>query len=103
MEKLNTNLIAYNITYNRYSSSQEIPREELCNGFTIINIGDTIATINGKILFPSTTPATDQGDSFSVGGNAGEIYKGQLNLSFAVGGANPLVEVIQKFYVQIRR
>lgn len=100
-EKLN--LVAYNITYARYSTAQEIPREELCNGFTIINIGGATATINGKVLFPSATPTTDQGDSFSVGGNAGEIYKGMLSLSFDPAGPNPLVEVIQKFYVQIRR
>lgn len=99
-----TKLLAYNISYSRYTGPTSIQRQELCNGFMVTNIGDTDATINGKILFASATPLTDQGDSVTIGGNEGEIYYGNLDIAFVQPiGANPLVEVIQKYYIQIRK
>lgn len=90
----------YNFTVNRFNQSKVIPRERNCNGYTITNIGDTALTVNGKILFPSVTPLTVQGDSISFGGNEGEIYIGYINLSFVQPvGVAPNAEVIQKFYL----
>jgi len=91
----------YNTQTNVYNTSQTAPRAKLLNGYVATNIGDTTVRVNGKILFPSTTPATVQGDAFSVGGNEGEIYVGDaLDISFAVpSGPAPAVEIVQKFYI----
>lgn len=70
---------------------------ENCNAINIVNIGDEIVTVNGRPLYPGT-PGTINGDSYSVGGNANEIYVGSINISFAGGGANPNLLVEQKFY-----
>lgn len=84
------------ITYDR---TVKIPVVRNCNGFMFTNLGDTIASVNGMIIFPSPTPATDLGDSRSIIGNVGEIYSGFLDLQFqAPLGATPLVEVVQKYY-----
>jgi hypothetical protein len=91
----------YNITVAPYTSSQDVPVVERCNGYTVTNVGDTIAEVNGMVIFPSATPATDLGDSRSVGGNVGEIYRGNIRLLFRQPlGANPAVEIIQKFYTK---
>jgi hypothetical protein len=91
----------YNISVATYSQSGFIDVIENCNGFTFTNLGDTIAEVNGMVIFPSATPATDLGDSRSIGGNAGEIYKGNIKLSFRQPlGVAPLVEIAQKFYVK---
>lgn len=92
----------YVITTKRFSVSGDVPRSRNINGFTVTNIGDTAFKINDKILYPSATPATDQGDSVSYGGNEGEIYAGNMDLQFLVPlGAAPLCEIIFKYYVDI--
>ncbi len=64
------------------------------------NIGDTIARVNGIVIFPSATPLTALGDSRSVGGHLMDLYMGNITLAFNTPvGATPLVEVIQLFYV----
>lgn len=96
MEKL-----LYNTSQNNYYTSQDIPREKNLNGFTFTNLGDTIAEVNGIVIFPSTTPATVAGDSVSIGGNAGEIYVGNIKLLFRTPvGAAPNVLIVQKFYLK---
>jgi hypothetical protein len=71
-----------------------------CNAIIITNLGDTIAFINGAILFPSATPTTDAGDSLSFGGNEGDVYVGNLKLSFQFPvNANPQVQIIQQYYI----
>lgn len=90
----------YNTQTNVYSISGTIPKAKLCNGFLATNIGDTVVTINKKILFPSATPATAQGDAISFGGNEGEIFAGDIDVSFRTPlGAIPRIEIVQKFYV----
>ena len=91
----------YNIDVLRYAASVDIQRPKLVNGFTVTNLGDTPFLINGKILFPSATPATAQGDSMSFGGNEGEIYIGKMTLAFiAPIGAQPICEVVYKTYLE---
>jgi hypothetical protein len=91
----------YNISVATYNQSGFIDVIENCNGFTFTNLGDTIAEVNGMVVFPSATPATDLGDSRSIGGNQGEIYSGNIKLSFrAPVGAAPLIEIAQKFFVK---
>lgn len=91
----------YNTYTQVFSRSGSPQRSQYCNGFTATNIGDVDVLINGKILFASATPATQQGDSISFGGNEGEIYIGNIQITFVVGGAgtNPRCELIEKFYV----
>lgn len=95
----------YNISVQVYGpdtlSGGYVKVPELCNGFTITNIGTATFKVNGKILFPSATPASELGDSISFGGNEGEIYTGNLQIQFlGVLGATPQVEVIFKYYIK---
>jgi hypothetical protein len=90
----------WNETTNIYSKSIQVPVVRGCNGYTATNIGDTTVQINGKTLFPSATPASILGDSITLGGNLGELYKGDLSIQFvSPANANPKVEIIQKFYI----
>ncbi len=94
--------LKYNTTTNVYNISQTVPKAKFMNGFLATNIGDTIVTVNRKILFPSATPATSQGDAVSFGGNAGEIYIQDIDISFAApAGVIPRVEIVQKFYPDV--
>jgi len=64
------------------------------------NIGDTPATLNGMVIFPSATPLTALGDSRTISGHQDEIYTGIMNLSFRPPlGTAPKVEVVQLFYI----
>jgi len=78
--------------------SQYVKRANNCNGFTAINTGDDPVTVNDQILYPGI-PGTTLGDSMSVGGNAGEIYLGQIKVTFSGIGANPQCQIVQKFYI----
>lgn len=89
----------YNMSVVLYGSSQSIPVVPNCFAFMFTNIGDTIARINGMVVFPNFNPATGLGDSRSISGHLLDLYKGNITLSFGVPlGANPLVEVVQLFY-----
>jgi hypothetical protein len=78
----------------------QVPLVENCFAFMFTNIGDTIARVNGMVVFPSATPATALGDSRSLSGHLMDLYKGNLNVSFLVPlGAAPALEIVQLFYV----
>jgi hypothetical protein len=70
---------------------------DLCNGFTVTNIGDAIARVNDQIFYPGV-PGTSLGDSRSYGGNENEIYKGVIKVAFDAVGANPQIEIVYKTY-----
>jgi hypothetical protein len=92
----------YNISVATYNVSGVISVIKMCNGFTATNIGDTICEVNGMILYPGT-PGTILGDSRSIGGNENEVYAGNIKVAFAnPGGAQPLLEIVQKFFVSER-
>lgn len=88
----------YNITTQIVQRSDWYDVDDLCNGFTVTNIGDTIVRFNDQILYPGTI-GTSLGDSRSYGGNEGEIYKGQFKVQFVPGGTNPQLEIVQKVYI----
>jgi hypothetical protein len=88
----------YNITVNLYSESKNVLVEANCFAYMFTNIGDTPATVNGMVIFPSATPANSIGDSRSISGHQLDIYKGNITLAFPPGGTNPLVEIVQEFY-----
>lgn len=81
-----------------YSNAQQIPVVENCFAFMFTNLGDSIAWINGMVIFPSSTPATALGDSRSVSGHLMDLYKGNITLAIQAGGVAPLVEVVQLYY-----
>lgn len=90
----------FNLVSNDYITSQKVKVQLGCNAITYTNLGDTIVTVNNITLFPSATPATVAGDSISIGGNLGEIYKGDINVKFLLPlGAAPRLQIIQKFYI----
>lgn len=94
----------FNQTVNRYTESTKIKVEKGCNAVQVTNLGTSTIQINGITLFPSTTPATVAGDSVSFGGNLGEVYKGNLDLTIVLPtGLTPVAEVIQKFYINFER
>lgn len=70
--------------------------DRYCNGFTVINIGAVVATVNGVPLSPPAAGET-LGDSLNEGGNKGEIFTGRIDIQFA--GAGGQVLVIQKTYI----
>lgn len=84
-----------------YSESQTISVTNGCFAFMFTNIGDTKASINGMVVFPSSTPTTALGDSRTISGHELDLYTGNINLSFdaVAPGVTPLVEVVQLFYI----
>ena len=81
-----------------YTAGGTIKRVDNCNGFIAVNTGGDVAYINGQVIYPGV-PGTSSGESVSIGGNLGEIYKGYINLKFAGTGSNPEVTIKQKFYI----
>lgn len=90
-----TELLFYNASYTQYLVDSSVVIDDFCNGWTVINIGASVMFVNGIPLNPGVA-GTNNGESFSVGGNRGEIFMGRIDLRF-VGGAGVCV-VIQKFY-----
>jgi hypothetical protein len=92
MEKL----LYFNYLYTTFKINGGIVVDELCNAYTVINTGTSIAYVNGVPL-NAGTPGTNNGESISQGGNRGEIFKGRIDISFATGAG--AVQVIQKIYL----
>jgi len=92
MEKM----LFYNFLYTEYSINAGVVIDPLCNAYTAINVGSTVAYINGVPLNPGT-PGVNNGESISQGGNRLEILKGRIDISFASGAGK--VIVIQKIYL----
>lgn len=93
----------YDMTVQVYSQNTYITVAPNCFAFMFTNIGDTIATVKGMVIFPSATPATALGDSRSIGGHKLDIYTGTMDLSFrAPLGAAPSVEIVQLYYVDLK-
>lgn len=92
MEKI----LFYNFLYTVYKINIGVVVDELCNAYTAINIGTTVAYVNGVPLNPGT-PGTNNGESISQGGNRGEIFRGRIDISFE--NATGAVILIQKIYL----
>jgi hypothetical protein len=88
-------LLIYNIIPTTYRQNSSVIIQEMCNSVVLINQGTTVATINGVVLNPGT-PGVNNGESFTFGGNVGEIFMGRIDISFATGMGNILA--IQKIY-----
>lgn len=91
---------AYNMAPQIVTQAGQIPVTENCFAFMFTNLGDTPATVNGMIVFPSATPATALGDSRTIGGHLMDLYKGNITVAFIQPlGVNPKLEIIQLFYI----
>jgi len=88
----------YNISTTIKNESGFVDVVPNCNGFTFTNVGDVIAEVNGMIVHPGVI-GTSLGDSRGIGGNEFEIYSGNIKISFTGVGANPAIEIVQKFYI----
>lgn len=89
----------YNMAVDVYTESESVVVVPNCFAFMFTNIGDTIARVNGMVIFPNTNPATGLGDSRSISGHLLDLYKGNITLSLqAPVGAAPAVEIVQLFY-----
>lgn len=87
----------FNTTIDFYGEAILLkPVNDRVNAINVVNVGDAPAFINGRVLYPGT-PGTVNGDSYSLGGNADEVFMGQIQISFGAG-ANPRVLVEQKFF-----
>lgn len=88
----------YNFNGDQYTQNANVDLDDNCNGLNIINVGTTIATVNGIPLSPPAAGETI-GDSYSIGGNRGEVLKGIVQISF-VGNTGKVI-VVQKFYLAL--
>lgn len=89
--------LIYNTSTQEYIRQRSIPVIKECNGFTVRNNGTTIVILNGEPIMP--------GDFKAVGGNAGEIYGGRIDIYFTVPTPAPVTItrsawVTQKFYIR---
>lgn len=91
----------YNIDVKLINTSQQVVRPDGLFAFMFTNLGDTICRVNDMVIFPSATPATALGDSRSISAHLMDLYKGNINVSFAnPGGASPLIEMVLLFYTE---
>jgi hypothetical protein len=89
-------ILFYNISTDTYQLNTSVTPDKNLNGFTVKNsapIGGNTVFINGDPLVP--------GESKTVGGNRGEIFRGRIDITFLVPalGVNSVV-LTQKFYVR---
>jgi hypothetical protein len=92
----NRKLAKYNFTQQEYRSLHSVNIEQKCNGVTVLNAGNTVATWNGIPIAP--------GVSLTIGGNQGEEFIGRVDINFYLPTPAPATPqnsawVIQKFYV----
>jgi hypothetical protein len=72
---------------------------ECVNAWVVENTGNDSVKVEGKTLLPSPGAGLS-GQSFGFSGNQYEIYnKNQITITFAGVGANPAVQLVQKYYV----
>ena len=94
----------FNSITQLYTQSQQYDVTRNCNSLLVTNIGGDPVTVDGKLLLPGTVGALSitsniLGDSFAIGGNENEVYnKRTIVVRFAGTGANPLLEVTQKYF-----
>lgn len=81
---------------NAYSQNGNVPIDGKCNGWTAINIGTTLVNVN-QIPLNAGVPGTNNGESFTIGGNADEVFEGRISVSFPSGAG--VVLIIQKYYL----
>ena len=90
--------LLFNTLYKTVLQNAQIEIPELCNNITIINIGTTQAVIDSALPLNAGVPGTNNGESFTYGGNKGEMFYGRLNVAFPAGGVGNVL-IIFKIYL----
>lgn len=90
-------ILFFNFIYSTIILNSQVIIDELCNAYTIINLGTSICSVNGVPLNPGV-PGTNNGESISQGGNKGELFRGRIDIAFINAGINNVM-VIQKIYL----
>jgi hypothetical protein len=90
----------YNMSVQTYTTSANVLVESNCFSFMFTNLGDTIARVNGMIIYPPATPGAQLGDSRSISAHVLDLFKGNITIAFDPGGTAPLVEVVQLYYAE---
>jgi hypothetical protein len=85
----------YNFAAIQVNENRGVEVDSQCNAVSFLNIGATLARVNGVPLHPGV-PGVSNGESFSLPGNLSEFFRGRIDVQFT-GGAGSLL-VIQKFY-----
>jgi hypothetical protein len=86
----------FDVTIQRKSA--QVIRTNNCFAIMFTNVGDTIAFLNGIIVYPGVV-GTSLGDSRALSGHVLDMFVGLLNVAFqAPVNANPALEIIQLFY-----
>ena len=80
-----------------YTRQTIVPLRPNLNGYSVRNVGTSVAIVNNKRLLPRPFAGVS-GESFSMGGNLGELYEGIIEIKFEAGGGDA-IEVTQKFYI----
>lgn len=90
----------YNWNVKNVYEPLQIIREAGTFALMFTNLGDSIANVNGKVLYPGTVGAI-QGDSFSIGIDMQNFeFSGIINVAFSGGsGVQNNLEVVTLFYV----
>lgn len=88
----------YTTIAQEFTGNQDVTVDTRCNQWTVINRSTLAVRVNGMPLNPP--PAVGlSGESFSVGGNAGEIYTGRIQIVFDPAETAPSVVIVQKIYL----
>lgn len=93
----------FNYDAQYYDKSSRVQLYGNCNGLTFVNTGDNPVKIDNIILYPGT-PGTSVGDSFSIGGNEGEILdRKEIRVAFnQPQTAGQQIMIVQKFYNNVK-
>lgn len=70
-----------------------------CNSITFINQGNSFAVINNTFRVYPGTIGTNSGETFSLGGNRGEIFRGRIDVAFDIAGGTNILIILQKVYI----
>jgi len=91
----------YEFQCSTYVQAGNIPRAVNCYAVTATNVGDTIAYVQGMIIYPATTQP-GIGNSRQWSGFQNDLYMGNIIITFDTsgGGTNPAVEITQFFYLK---
>jgi hypothetical protein len=93
--------VLYNWSLINVVKNGSIDVDANCNSLSFRNdsgVGGSPVTVNGVLLNPSLV-AGASGESFSIPGNLGEIFKGRIDVAFTLGGVAQHLTIIQKFYL----
>lgn len=89
------NFLKYNVSTVVYTEAGDCRLDKYCNGLLLHNSGTTNVIVAGDTIVP--------GQSKTIGGNAGEVFVGPMEIKFRTPSPAPpiatnSVTVTQKYY-----